>query len=530
MDTLSPATLAPFPLELLPGAQIDLPTVQLVEEALRRKEGVLASNGALTVRTGRRTGRSPKDRFLVRDASTDGSVEWGAINQPIEPERFEALWDRALDYLAEGRPYVSRLCVGADPDMRIGVTAITELAWHNLFVRQLFVRPDPGMVCATPQWTLVNATGLATDPGRDGVNGDGAVLIDITGHRVLLCGMHYAGEMKKAMFTIMNFLLPAQGALPMHCAANEGDDGDTALFFGLSGTGKTTLSADPDRFLIGDDEHGWNDRGVFNFEGGCYAKCIDLSPEREPVIWGALRFGSVMENVVLDPASREARFEDASLTENTRAAYPREHIPMHVPHNRGGHPHAILFLTCDLYGVLPPVSILDRHQAAYHFLSGYTALVGSTEVGSADHIRPTFSTCFGAPFFPRPAHVYADLLMERMQRHGSRVYLVNTGWTGGSHGGGGRRFDLPTTRTLVHAIVKGRLEGARTRRIPGLNLDIPEHVPGVPDEVLDPRRTWRDPGAYEQAARELIGRFRENFGRFQVDAAIRAAGPHLEGE
>ncbi len=484
----------------------------LVEAALRRGEGVLTESGALAVTTGKYTGRSPKDRYVVQDLATSEVVDWGPVNQPISREGYSRLRRRVEDEFRRApETFVFEGLVGQHPSYRWPVRVVTDDAWRCLFARDLFVPRRPGEALdqtGRPTLTVLASAAATADPSVDDVNSEAFVILDLSGWTVVIGGTRYAGEIKKAVFSFMNYLLPALGVLPMHCGVNAaGGAGstDAALFFGLSGTGKTSLSADSKRCLIGDDEHGWADDGVFNFEGGCYAKCINLSREKEPQIWGALRFGAVLENVVVDPETRRSDFDSDRLTENTRAAYPLCYIPHATATGRAGHPKVVFFLTADAFGVLPPLARLDRSQTLAYFLLGYTSRLAGTERGATEP-EATFSSCFGAPFLPLRPQVYADLLDERLRRHGSDVYLVNTGWTGGSCGVG-RRIDLPVTRSLVRAAIAGNLKDVPFRPDPVFGLLVPEGCPGVPAGLLHPRDTWADKPAFDHKARELAAAF-----------------------
>ena len=498
----------------------------LVEAIITRNEGLFSSTGALSVRTGKFTGRSPDDKYIVDDEVTHGTVDWGKVNHPISEENFEKIFRRMKKHVEEKEFFVFDGFVGADPESRLPIRVINNRAWHNLFARQLFIRPTAEeLESHKPEFTLISCDDFAAIPQEDGTRTETFIIINFKKKLVLIGSTSYAGEIKKAMFSIMNFLLPRRGIFPMHCSANVGKDGSTALFFGLSGTGKTTLSADPNRRLVGDDEHGWSDSGIFNFEGGCYAKCINLRAEKEPQIWNAIRFGSVMENVVIRNGSREADFDDGSLTENTRVAYPLDYIDGALIPSVAGHPKVVVFLTADAFGVMPPIARLSKEGAMYHFMSGYTSKLAGTERGITEP-KETFSTCFGAPFMPLHAQEYAKMLGKKITTHGTRVYLINTGWTGGPYGVG-KRMNLQYTRAMVTAAINGELDRVEHRHHSLFNLEMPRSCPGVPYEVLDPRNTWPDKDRYDAAAKRLALLFVKNFEKFgSVQKEIIEAGPH----
>ncbi len=500
----------------------------LYEEAVRRREGVIADSGPLVCLTGEHTGRAPNDKFLVREPSSDKNVSWGSVNRPIEPEQFSLLRQAVLASLEGKEVFVQDCFAGTDPAYRLPIRVITERAWHSLFARTMFLPLPAGTTPGphVPEFTIIHAPSLEVDPGVHGTSSPVFIVVNFAERLVLIGGTHYAGEIKKSIFTVMNYLLPLRDVLPMHCSANVGSQGDVALFFGLSGTGKTTLSSVPDRQLIGDDEHGWSAQGVFNFEGGCYAKMIRLSAEAEPKIYATTRrFGTVLENVVLDPDTRLLDLDDDSLTENTRGAYPISFISNSVPSGLGGHPKTIVMLTADAFGVLPPVARLSATGAMYHFLSGYTAKVAGTEKGIMEP-KATFSTCFGAPFMVWHPTVYARLLGERIAAHQAKVWLVNTGWTGGPYGIG-RRISIAHTRAIVDAVLSGGLDQVEYQRDPVFNIEVPVSCPNVDAKILSPRGTWDRDADYDVQARTLAGMFAENFRTFasEADMDVTRAGP-----
>jgi len=510
------------------AAHWNLGTSQLMEKALQRHEGLLAEGGALAVRTGQFTGRSPKDKYVVREAGTETTVDWGSVNQPMSEQIFDQIYERLIGSWEGGELFVQDCLAGADPTYTLPVRVIAQRAWHALFAHQLFLRPDTQKIMdQVPEFTVLFAPTFYTNPEKDATKSKTCIALNFKKRAIIIAGTEYAGEVKKSIFTVLNHLLPAKNVMPMHCSANVGADGRVALFFGLSGTGKTTLSADPSRRLIGDDEHGWSDRGVFNFEGGCYAKCIDLSREKEPQIWDAIRFGTVLENVVIDPNLRTLDFASDELTENTRAAYPVEFIANAVIPGAGGHPSHIVLLAADAFGVLPPIARLTPEQAMYHFLNGYTAKLAGTERGLGNQPEATFSTCFASPFITRRPLEYAKLLGEKMRKHDVKCFLVNTGWVGGAFGVG-ERMNLKHTRAMVNAAVDGKLDLVATKPHPVFHVGVPVACPGVPAEILDARGQWADGAAYDRAAENLDARFRKNFEKFGeaaqeiVGAAVHA--------
>jgi len=500
---------------------------ELFQAAARRSEGEFADMGPFVAVTTPHTGRSPNDKFVVKDPTSEKDVDWGKVNHALSAKKYQLLLDDVRNYLNETPElFVEDLYCGADPSYRLSVRYVSPNAWHMAFVRNMFIRPElSDLPTFDPNFTVLHAPEFEADPAHHGTRSGTFIVLNIAERTILIGGTRYAGELKKAMFTVMNYLLPKQGVLSMHCSANIGKAGDTALFFGLSGTGKTTLSAAPNRGLIGDDEHGWSENGVFNFEGGCYAKVINLSPESEPDIYRTTQmFGTVLENVVLDPATKKVRFADQSITENTRASYPLHYIKHHVEGGRGGHPKNVVFLTADAFGVLPPIARLTPQQAMYYFLSGYTAKVAGTERGVKEP-QPTFSACFGAAFLVWHPTKYAKMLGELLRKHQSKVWLINTGWSGGPYGTG-KRIDLEYTRAIVNAALAGDLDKVKTQTDPFFGLAIPIEIKGVPAKVLNPRETWPDPAAYDAQAKKLAGMFRENFEKIgNVDAATKNAGP-----
>lgn len=503
----------------------------LYEHAIRRQEGLIAEAGPLVVTTGHHTGRSPNDKFIVREASSEDKIWWGKINRPFEPEKFDGLFRHLLAFIQGKDLYVQDCFVGADPAYRFPIRLITETAWHSLFARTLFIPAAPAQARAhKPEFTVIDIPRFHADPKQHGTNSETFILLNLAKRVVLIGGTSYAGEIKKSIFTLLNYLMPLRRVLSMHCSANVGAAGDGAIFFGLSGTGKTSLSADPERGLIGDDEHGWSDRGIFNFEGGCYAKVIRLSPTAEPEIYAAIhRCGAILENVVLDPDTRRMNLDDESLTENTRGAYPLSFIGNAVPEGMAGHPKNIVMLTADAFGVLPPIAKLTAAQAMYHFLAGYTAKVAGTERGVTEP-QATFSTCFGAPFLVLNPMVYAEMLGEKIARHQVRCWLINTGWSGGPYGVG-QRIRIAYTRAMVHAALSGQLDTVPCDVDPVFGVEVPKACPDVPPEVLKPRNTWKDPLAYDAKAAELAQRFVKNFEPFaNAPAEIRAASPRLSIE
>ena len=506
----------------------NLSVQQLVDFAVKKNEGIVTATNSLSVKTGRYTGRSPDDRYIIYDDNTHDSVNWGDINHQFPVGKFDKIFEKMKKFIDGREIFVFDGFVGADKENRLAIRVINDHAWQNLFARQLFIRASAAeLESHEPEFTVVCINDFEAIPEVDGTNSNVFVLIDLSKKIVLIGGTSYAGEMKKSIFTVMNYILPPRGVFPMHCSANIGKDGDTVLFFGLSGTGKTTLSADPNRMLIGDDEHGWSDKGLFNFEGGCYAKCINLSEEAEPQIWNAIKSGAVLENVVIDKETLKPDFNDNRLTENTRAAYPLEYIPGAVIPSIGGHPKVIVFLTADALGVLPPVSRLTKEGAMFHFMSGYTSKLAGTERGIKEP-KAVFSECFAAPFMPRLATVYAKMLGDKIKKHNTAVYLINTGWSGGPYGVG-KRIEIKYSRAMVTAALTGSLNIVKYRHDDLFNLDIPTECPDVPSEILDPKNTWIDKDSYDLSAKKLSQMFVDNFKKFSgMSPEIKNAGPILK--
>ena len=505
----------------------NLSVEKLVETSVQKNEGFVTSTGSLSVKTGKYTGRSPQDRYIIYDELTHNTIDWGKINKQFPAEKFEKIFQKMKKSVEGQELFVFDGFIGAESESRLPVRVINDHAWQNLFVRQLFIRPSAAeLESHEPEFTVMCINDFEAMPEIDGTESNTFILINFSKKLVLIGSTNYAGEMKKSIFSVMNFILPAKGVFPMHCSANIGKNNDTVLFFGLSGTGKTSLSADPERMLIGDDEHGWSDRGIFNFEGGCYAKCINLKEENEPQIWNAIKSGAVLENVVVDKESLRPDFDDNSITENTRAAYPLDYIPGAIIPSVGGNPKVIIFLTADALGVLPPVSKLTKEAAMFHFLSGYTSKLAGTERGIKEP-KATFSACFAAPFMPRRASVYAKMLGERIAKHNTVVYLINTGWSGGPYGVG-KRINIKYSRAMVTAALTGSLDIVKYTHNEIFNLDIPTECSGVPSEILDPRNTWIDKDVYDLSAKKLAQMFVDNFKKFEnISDEIRSAGPKI---
>jgi phosphoenolpyruvate carboxykinase (ATP) len=523
------AKLESLGIKAVKKAHWNLSPEQLVEATIQRKQGFLTQSGALAIETGKFTGRSPKDRFIVKDDITSDRVDWGNINMPIDGKHFDSLQQQIVEYFADKEVFVRDAYACADENYRLNIRLVSEFPWSNQFAYNMFLRPSgEELLNFEPEWTILNAPGFLAAPEENGLRQENFAIINFTKKQIIIGGTGYTGEIKKGIFSVLNYVLPTErNVLSMHCSANIGPEGDTAIFFGLSGTGKTTLSADPGRQLIGDDEHGWSDEGVFNFEGGCYAKTIDLSEEKEPQIYHAIKHRAILENIQCYPNTNEPDYTDSRITENTRVSYPISHIDNAVPSSRGGHPKNIFFLTCDAFGVLPPISRLTPEQAMYYFISGYTAKVAGTEEGVTEP-QATFSACFGAPFMPLHPAEYAEMLGQKMQQHSVNVWLVNTGWTGGAYGEG-NRINLSYTRSMIGAALSGQLEEVDYQLHEVFGLQMPVSCPGVPAQLLHPRDTWKDAAAYDAKADELASRFNKNFRQFEdkTEASVSAAAPQV---